>query len=599
MAVLKKMRFWVQNVLPQVYDDSLSYYELVNKVVAYLNDTIDEVNRLEEWASGVDFTDAVDEVLREMMANGEFDEYISEYVSGMSNVVGSGMDTLIKEVSNDVLAEYSSEIQGMRATDIYSLYDAIPNLQKHVYGADSVGNDLVYYTYDAPIMKGSTQFDSYRSTSDGLPFLMLVSGIHGDEHGCVITTYLIVKELLSNPGKYSSIVQNVGMCIVPVANPSGFNVGSRLNSNGVNINRNFPYGFSAGGESGAAALDQPESAFLASLVDTYHATWKSGLFVVDNHEFLDSGAVNRMFWFNCSSAVANYPEVRYNLLKSAGYALQKILAKYPELAPREGDTEYNQFLQISGTDATFESYFARKGCSGFLCESRSQIRGGEMYTVQVLWIDFMIRSNAIWSTFANFKTYAKKTINSLTEIGLDETASLSDVISAVPYRSKLIANVPANSRLLNDMPSIFTSCTLEVQKVPGGKTLLKAYTFSDNGDATITCISRTDTSNNVKPWMCETPLGLYQLYPGQLTLENVKRFASFYPAQITFVTAGGGSLNIPNEGLLIILKPFIAETYQHIWLININGGCDYVNVAHITPASESVTWKRLETAVIE
>lgn len=36
-------RFWCQTVLPLVYDDSLSYYELLNKVVVYLNNTISDV----------------------------------------------------------------------------------------------------------------------------------------------------------------------------------------------------------------------------------------------------------------------------------------------------------------------------------------------------------------------------------------------------------------------------------------------------------------------------------------------------------------------------------------------------------------------------
>lgn len=40
------LKFWCQKVLPLVYDDSLSYYELLNKVVAYLNSTIEDVTRL-------------------------------------------------------------------------------------------------------------------------------------------------------------------------------------------------------------------------------------------------------------------------------------------------------------------------------------------------------------------------------------------------------------------------------------------------------------------------------------------------------------------------------------------------------------------------
>ena len=44
MAKVESFRFWCQKVLPLVYDDSLSYYELLCKVVEYLNNTIQAVN---------------------------------------------------------------------------------------------------------------------------------------------------------------------------------------------------------------------------------------------------------------------------------------------------------------------------------------------------------------------------------------------------------------------------------------------------------------------------------------------------------------------------------------------------------------------------
>jgi hypothetical protein len=40
---LTNMRFWCQQVLPAVYDDSLSYYELLCKVVNKLNELIEQV----------------------------------------------------------------------------------------------------------------------------------------------------------------------------------------------------------------------------------------------------------------------------------------------------------------------------------------------------------------------------------------------------------------------------------------------------------------------------------------------------------------------------------------------------------------------------
>lgn len=42
-----KFKFWCQKVLPAVYDDSLSYYELLCKVMSKLNEVIDVINTFE------------------------------------------------------------------------------------------------------------------------------------------------------------------------------------------------------------------------------------------------------------------------------------------------------------------------------------------------------------------------------------------------------------------------------------------------------------------------------------------------------------------------------------------------------------------------
>lgn len=45
---LKPFRYWCQKVLPLVYDDSLSYYEVLCKVVDYLNKVIEDDNQFVE-----------------------------------------------------------------------------------------------------------------------------------------------------------------------------------------------------------------------------------------------------------------------------------------------------------------------------------------------------------------------------------------------------------------------------------------------------------------------------------------------------------------------------------------------------------------------
>lgn len=66
-------RFWCQKVLPAVYDDSLSYYELLCKVVDYLNKIVEVTN------TQSDAITELQEKLAYFMA-GVFDPYIEEKI---------------------------------------------------------------------------------------------------------------------------------------------------------------------------------------------------------------------------------------------------------------------------------------------------------------------------------------------------------------------------------------------------------------------------------------------------------------------------------------------------------------------------------------
>nr|DAR57832.1 MAG TPA: nuclear pore complex protein [Caudoviricetes sp.] len=51
---LKRFKFWCQLVLPLVYDDSLSYYEILCKLTDYLNKVIDNQNDISEYLKQLD-----------------------------------------------------------------------------------------------------------------------------------------------------------------------------------------------------------------------------------------------------------------------------------------------------------------------------------------------------------------------------------------------------------------------------------------------------------------------------------------------------------------------------------------------------------------
>ena len=94
-----KLRFWCQKVLPLVYDDSLSYYELLGKAVDYLNHTIEDVSACEDNITALrdafvqlqdyvnemfdDFAPEIERIIDEMIDSGEFEEILTDVVNGL------------------------------------------------------------------------------------------------------------------------------------------------------------------------------------------------------------------------------------------------------------------------------------------------------------------------------------------------------------------------------------------------------------------------------------------------------------------------------------------------------------------------------------
>lgn len=87
---LKHFRFWCQSVLPLVYDDSLSYYEVLCKVVDYINKLIDsdkeiiddvdelkdEIKTVEDWINNHTDTSYMEELIA---------QYIKMVFFGLTN----------------------------------------------------------------------------------------------------------------------------------------------------------------------------------------------------------------------------------------------------------------------------------------------------------------------------------------------------------------------------------------------------------------------------------------------------------------------------------------------------------------------------------
>lgn len=109
---LRPFRYWCQKVLPLVYDDSLSYYELLCKVVDYLNKTMEDISNMDtditnlynaynelqsyvnNYFSTLDVQEEINNKLDDMVSSGKFDTILDNYFKKKANTYLTANDMI-------------------------------------------------------------------------------------------------------------------------------------------------------------------------------------------------------------------------------------------------------------------------------------------------------------------------------------------------------------------------------------------------------------------------------------------------------------------------------------------------------------------------
>lgn len=105
---------------------------------------------------------------------------------------------------------------------------------------------------------------------DGGAPLLVVGAVHGDEAASAYVAQKLIDLLRDNP----RLVQGRTVAIIPVANPDGFDGGTRHNARGVDLNRNFPASNWRlnGRRHGRGPASEPETQALVNIVDELRPT---------------------------------------------------------------------------------------------------------------------------------------------------------------------------------------------------------------------------------------------------------------------------------------------------------------------------------------
>lgn len=109
---LQRLQFWCQKVIPLVYDDSLSYYELLCKVVKYINDMIqnqDTMNQLlQEYGVDIKQLQTDVEYLSNELKKVKNGTYVSLYIDALSQWIDNNLQEMVSKIVQQVYFEINN-----------------------------------------------------------------------------------------------------------------------------------------------------------------------------------------------------------------------------------------------------------------------------------------------------------------------------------------------------------------------------------------------------------------------------------------------------------------------------------------------------------
>lgn len=157
------------------------------------------------------------------------------------------------------LADVDSEMQGLAAS--------YPGLVRLRTAPDpSVEGRAVHY------LEITNDVDA----ADGKPVFFMMGNIHGGEWPSEEVTlefaYDVLQNAQTNP-RVAQLLDHVRLIVLPVTNPDGFVAKRRRNSNNIDLNRNYPFGWAADDPSaGPGPGTEPENKNIMSIVASHQVT---------------------------------------------------------------------------------------------------------------------------------------------------------------------------------------------------------------------------------------------------------------------------------------------------------------------------------------
>lgn len=138
---LKDFKMWCQKVLPLVYDESLSYYEVLCKMCDYINNMISNQDYfndvLEELGGDVGVLQEQVQTIQDELNKIKNGEYMSEYIQALESWIDRNLQELVGRVVKYVMFGLSTDghfVAYIPPTWDFMEFDTIIDPTSELYG---------------------------------------------------------------------------------------------------------------------------------------------------------------------------------------------------------------------------------------------------------------------------------------------------------------------------------------------------------------------------------------------------------------------------------------------------------------------------------
>lgn len=124
--------FWAQKVIPLVYDNSLSYYETLCKVVDYLNNVVENLDTVEDNLDSLH------------SAYGQLEEWVNATIAGLNQIYVTQTELQLKLNQIRALIEQKQDILTFEDSPVP--HSNNPVTSEGIYNALALKADVQYST---------------------------------------------------------------------------------------------------------------------------------------------------------------------------------------------------------------------------------------------------------------------------------------------------------------------------------------------------------------------------------------------------------------------------------------------------------------------